>query len=93
METVTYRCCHTSPEAIIGWTVNGSSAGLFPDITTGSAGESGTIVFTLTIPARSEYNGTQVVCVAVFLDGSLTELTPPAILTFIGWITGIIMVH
>ena len=77
-----HRCCHTSQEAIIGWRVNGSSPRLFPDITSGSIIENGTLVYTLTIPARSEYNGTEVQCVAAFFDGSPTELTPPATVTF-----------
>ena len=35
---------------------------------------------TLTIIARPEYNGTEVVCVAVFFDGSRPELSPAALL-------------
>ena len=57
-------------------------SGHFPDITTGSVNETGTIVNTLTIPASVEYNGTEVECVVVFLDGSPNELTPSATLTF-----------
>ena len=43
----------------------------------------GTVVYTLTIPARVQYSGTDVVCVAIFLDGSVprTLKTPPVILT------------
>ena len=82
-EPIVCRCLHTSPEAIISWLVNGSSltSGLFPDIKTDSVVENGTIVYTLTIPARSEYNRAEVECVAFFLDGSPTETTLPAILT------------
>ena len=82
-QIVVCRCRHMSTEAVIGWRVNGLPSGQFPDITTGSIDENGARVHTLTIPARSEYNGTQVVCVAAFLDGSLPESTPPAILVFI----------
>ena len=78
-----YRCRHTSPQAIIGWRVNGSSLVQFPDITTGSIDENGALVYTLTIPARSEYNGTVVVCLALFTDGTPPESTPPATVTFI----------
>ena len=77
-----HRCRHTSQEAIIGWRVNASSPGLFPDITTGSINENGALVYTLTIPARSEYNGTVVVCVALFTDGTPPESTPPATVIF-----------
>ena len=77
-----HRCRHTSREAIIGWRVNGSLLGQFPDITTGSINENGALVYTLTIPARSEYNGTVVVCVALFTDGTPSESTPPATVIF-----------
>ena len=87
MELVVFRCSHMSSEAIIVWLVNGSLGLYCPDITTGSISENGTPVYTLIIPARSEYNGTEVVCVAVFTDGSPTETTPPATLI----ITGLIM--
>ena len=53
MSAVHTRRHHTSPEAIIGWRVNGLSFRQFPDITTGSINEDGAIVYTLTIPARS----------------------------------------
>lgn len=65
------RCRHTSPGTIIGWRMNVlSPVSAFPDITTGFIIENGTVVYTLSIPARSEYNGTEVVCLAVFRDGS-----------------------
>ena len=38
---------------------------------------------TLTIPATLEYNGTDVVCVALFDDGSPSEETPPVSLLVI----------
>ena len=76
------RCRHMSPEAVIGWRVNGSSVGQFPNITTSSNDENGARVYSLTIPARSEYNMTEVVCQALFTDGSPTESTPPATLIF-----------
>ena len=83
VDSVMFRCRHTSPEAVIGWLVNESSVGHFPDFTTGSINENGAVVvYTLTIPARSEYNGTKVVCEAFFRDGSPTEATPPATLKF-----------
>ena len=82
MEAV-FRCRHQSAEAIIAWRVNESSIGEFPDITAASINESGTIVYTLTIPARSKYNETVVECVAAFINGFPTELTPPVRLTFL----------
>ena len=44
--------------------------------------ENGTIVHTLSIPARSEYNETEVVCLATFLD-ALPDKSPPVLLTLI----------
>ena len=69
------RCRHTASEAIITWRVNGLPLGQFSDIISGSVNENGNRVDTLTIPAELQYNGTEVVCVAVFLDGSPTERT------------------
>ena len=67
-----FRCRHQSVNAFINWRVNGSPAGNFFDITVGSMRENGTVIVnTLSIPVRSEYNGTEVVCLANFLNGSL----------------------
>ena len=76
------RCRHTSSEAIITWSVNGSPLGLFPHIRDGSIIENGSRVDTLTIPAELQYNGTVVECLALFLDGSPTERTPIATILF-----------
>ena len=75
-----FRCQHQSADTI-GWRVNGSPTRLFPDIRASAIAENGAIVYTLSIPARSEYDGTEVECVALFTDGSLTEIPPPVILT------------
>ncbi len=80
-----FRCRHQRVDAQIGWLINGSSSRLYPDIADGFIIESnGTRVDTLTIPAIPEYNGTEVVCVATFFDGSPREVTPPANLIIIG---------
>ena len=80
-----FRCHHMSPEiVVIAWSVNGSLISVFPDITTGFVNENGTQVYTLIIPVRSEYNGTEVVCIALFMDGSPTEATLPAKLIITG---------
>jgi hypothetical protein len=63
--------------------VNGSPRGQFPDIRSGSVNESGNIVYTLTIPAEPQYNGTVVECLAVFFDGSPNEASPAATIFFI----------
>ena len=76
------RCRHISSEAIITWRVNGSPVGQFPDIRSGSVNENGNRVDTLTIPAELQYNGTVVECLALFLDGSPTEVTPIATILF-----------
>ena len=78
-----FRCRHQSVEAIIGWRVNESPLGLFLDISQRSIPENGTLVNTLTIPVRSEYNETRVVCEAVFRNGSLPEVTPSVTLTIL----------
>ena len=78
-----FKCQHQSLEAIIGWRVNGLPDRRFSDIVPGFITENATLVPTLTIPAKSKYNGTEVECVAVYTDGSPTEVTPPALLTII----------
>ena len=82
-EPAVFRCCHLSLNAIIGWRVNNLSFRQFPSISRGSVNENGTSVETLIIPARLEYNGTEVECVA-FSGGSQAVMTEPAILTLIG---------
>ena len=80
-----FRCRHQRLDAVITWQINGSSSRLYPDVVDGFARESnGTRVDTLTIPAIPEYNGTEVVCVATFFDGSPNEVTPPAHLIITG---------
>ena len=80
--TPPFRCRHTSSDAIISWLVNDILSGQFSDIRSGSVNENGTIVYTLTIPAEPQYNGTVVECVAVFFDGSPTEVSPAATIFF-----------
>ena len=83
MATPPCRCRHTSSVVLITWRVNGSSVGQFPDIRLGSVNESGNIVYTLTIPSEPQYNGTEVVCLAVSFDGlTPTEVTPAATILF-----------
>ena len=86
MEAV-FRCRHLSPKADINWRINGDPVQDFHDITTGSTDDNDTSVSTLTIPATTEYNRTEVVCWA-FLHGPppLIENTPAVTLTIIaGW--------
>ena len=78
-------CHHPTADTIV-WRVNGSSLWQNPptDITPGTTrDDDGTLVHTLTIVGRPEYNGTEVECVAVFFDGSPNEATPSVILTII----------
>ena len=79
-----YRCRHTSFDYIT-WRVNGSSLLHFPDIIPRAINEDGNTVYTLTIPAEPQYNGTVVECVAYFFDGSPPGVSrsPPATLFFI----------
>ena len=77
-----FRCRHPNAD-LLAWRVNGSSVGQNPppDITPGTQrDDDGGLVYTLYIIARPEYNGTEVVCVAFFIDRSQLELSPPAIL-------------
>ena len=83
-QNVLFRCRHERSDAIIYWLINGNLSSRYSDVIVGTIGESGgTFVNTLTIPAIPVYNGTEVVCVAVFTDGSPSETTPPVML-FIG---------
>ena len=81
-ETPPSRCRHTSSDAFITWRVNGSPFAQFPDIRYDFTNEDGNIVYTPTIPAELQYNGTVVECVAFFLDGSPTEVSPAATIFF-----------
>lgn len=77
-----FRCGHRAAQAYINWQINGTQVQNFTEFKLGPSSDgSGGIVHTLTIPARPEYSGTEVVCLAFFLDGSPTEETPPVTLT------------
>ena len=70
-QEVMFRCRHQRTDAVIGWRLNGLPHGHYPGVLDGSIREiNNTLVYTLTIPVRSEYNGTEVVCLALFSDGS-----------------------
>lgn len=88
-----FRCRHQSLEAIIVWRVDGLPRRRFPNITISSISEGGNAVDLLIIPARSEYNGTEVECEAFFRNGSQPEVTPPAILTIIAGLLTICLIH
>ena len=84
-----FRCRHQRTDAVISWLINGSSLRLYPDVVGGSFRDSnGTLVDILTIPAIPEYNGTEVICVANFFDGS-PEVTPPAEFIIMGMLAGL----
>ena len=75
-----FRCQHRGALSI-GWLVDGipenrlNNSGMF--ITSGNyRDENNSLVYTLTIFARPEYNGTTVVCVATFLDSPLQRSSP-----------------
>ena len=75
-----FRSRHPTADAI-RWSVNGSLVGRNPppDIIPGTTRDNNdNLVDTLTITARPEYNGTEVVCVARFDNGSPDEQTEPA---------------
>ena len=82
-EEAVFRCSHETAEIII-WLINGEhfQSGQFPGVVTDSVNESGTKVHTLSIPATSDYNETEVMCLATFLD-ALPDKSPPVLLTLI----------
>ena len=84
-----FRCRHSTADAI-SWKVNGLPVQEFPNITISLSSQ----LYTLTIPARLEYNGTEVVCVALFIGGSLPdEETTPATLTIIAGLVAVYLVN
>ena len=70
-----FKCRHHSLDHDINWRVNGSTVTSFAGIILrGSVRENGSLVDTLTIPARSEYNETEVVCLVGFLETLTAKL-------------------
>ena len=78
VEVAVFRCQHQLLNRDISWRVNGTLLSHFSDITRGSIRENDAKTETLIIPARSEYNGTEVVCLAISADLSIREETLPA---------------
>ena len=80
-----FRCRHEQADFIV-WQINGIPSTQYSDVIEASITEESNgiiIVPTLTIPAIPVYNGSEVVCVAIFIDGSPTERTPPVTLTIL----------
>ena len=77
-----FRCQHQSAQSI-SWRVNGSSVSGNTDITPSTnRAQDGSLTYTLMILARPTYNGTEVECIALFLD-SQPEVSPTATLIII----------
>ena len=78
-----YRCHHETAD-VIRWRVNGTllSNSMTPiGITPGTLrATNNNLVQTLTIAGRTDYNGTAVICVAMFDDGNDDETTDAAFL-------------
>ena len=78
-----FRCRHSTADNI-RWRVNETLVSFRsspPGITYSIITEGSYLVDTLTIVARLDYNGTTIVCVAEFDDGSPDETSqPPAVL-------------
>ena len=77
-----FRCRHPTADTI-RWRVNGSLVGRAPPpdvILDIIHDDNDNLVDTLTITARPQYNGTEVVCVARFDDRRPEELSQPVIL-------------
>ena len=84
-EEAVFKCRHPTAD-LIDWFMNGSVVGFNPppDVLPGTdQSENGTVVHTLTIVGRPEYNGTVVVCEAFFRDGFQSEHSPEALLVLI----------
>ena len=79
-----FRCRHERADFIV-WQINGLRSTQYSDVVASSIEESNGIIIvpTLTIPAIPVYNGSEVVCIAIFIDGSPTERTPPVTLTIL----------
>ena len=82
-QSAVFRCRH--PHAsVIRWRRDGeliTRRNLSLEITPGTERDDNNfLVQTLTIVAGPQYNGTEVVCVAQFDDGSPDEMTPPVVL-------------
>ena len=80
-EVAVFVCQHLSSDGLT-WLVNGTSTNRInsADITTSSSGTT----HTLSIRTLLEYSGTTFVCVATFLDGSLSLFAPPVTLLIQG---------
>ena len=79
-EEAVFQCRHPTAD-LTDWIVNGSLVGSNPppDVLPGAfQTDHGTVVNTLTIVGRPEYNGTVVVCEAYFREGPRSELSPEA---------------
>ena len=77
-----FRCRHSTADTI-RWRLDGMLVGGSPppDVTPSSDRDgNGNLVQILTIVASPQYNGSEVVCVARFDDGSPNEATLPATL-------------
>ena len=78
-----FRCRHSTAD-VIRWRVNGTLVSFSsspPGITYDFITEGGNPVDILTIVGRLDYNGTTIVCVARFDDGSSDKTSqPPAVL-------------
>ena len=75
--------CHHPTADLIDWFINGSLVGANPppDIFPSTIlDDNGTIVDTLSIVGRPEYNGTVVVCEAFFRDGRQSQFSPEVLL-------------
>ena len=86
--------CRNPTADLIDWFVNGSLVGRNPPpgVLPGIVQtDNGTIVNTLTIVGRPEYNGTVVVCEAFFRAGSRSELSPEAYLQ--GYLASTVLIY
>ena len=77
-----FSCRHSSADDV-GWQINGSSLNRInlPGITTSISFVDGGVVNMLTIESiNTIFDSTTIECVAIFFDGSPTEVTPAATL-------------
>ena len=86
-ETATFYCQHSNSDGI-NWRVDGLSLNVLnsPNIHSSSSNPqiNGAKLYSLSIKTVSEFNQSNVVCVAVFFDESPSQYTPPVTLLIQG---------
>ena len=83
--TATFQCQHPLA-VVIGWRVNGISLSIaaLPNVSVTSVETPSGVTTILSIRTLLDNNGTTVECIALFIDGSSPQFTPPVALLIQG---------